>query len=531
MRKLALTLSLIILVLYGYSQTSPFHLRLEEININNMPGIQSYVSGESESLWVLMGGRIDGLHDHRPPQSFSPTYANDSIYVVDPVNNQIWTAGITQLNTDIQNQLLATNINFTQIGDSLYLLGGYGVSVIDGLHHTHGVLTVIDVPLLIQAIQNGNSITSAFTSITDTRFKVTGGYLRHIGDTFYLVGGQDFDGRYNPMGGASYTQQYTSALQTFQLSFNIGIPVVLNYNSVVDTNHLHRRDYNVLNQIFPDQTHGLTAFSGVFQIHADLPYLDVVNIKPNGYAVQPNFEQKLNNYHCASVALYDSAANESHNLFFGGIAQFYFNSQDSLMEDQSVPFVSTIGRVTRFANDSMAEYKMATTMPALLGSGAEFIHEPNVPQLDYGIIDLASIPYTETLIGYVVGGIESPQANVFMTGVASYASNRVFKVYLTKDPLSSTQDIAVNANHWVKIYPNPTIESVTVDFRLKESGMVQFTLINNEGKTVKQLKAGNYTSGQHQVKLDLPDSVQPALYFIEIKANGKEERLKLIVGE
>ena len=66
---------------------------------------------------------------------------------------------------------------------------------------------------------------------------------------------------------------------------------------------------------------------------------------------------------------------------------------------------------------------------------------------------------------------------------------------------------------------------------MKESGFVQFTLINNEGKPVKQLKSGKYAAGQHQVKLNLPDSIQPASYFIEIKANGKQERLKLIVAE
>ena len=101
MKKLVLTLSLITSFIIGYSQTSPFYLRLEEVSINSMPGIQSFVVGESDSSWVIMGGRIDGLHDHRPPQSFSSTYANDSIYVVDPVNNQIWSSGITSLGKNI----------------------------------------------------------------------------------------------------------------------------------------------------------------------------------------------------------------------------------------------------------------------------------------------------------------------------------------------------------------------------------------------------------------------------------------------
>ncbi|TAD94454.1 MAG: T9SS C-terminal target domain-containing protein [Bacteroidetes bacterium] len=97
---------------------------------------------------------------------------------------------------------------------------------------------------------------------------------------------------------------------------------------------LHRRDYNVLPQIWPDGREGATAFSGVFQPTVDLPFLTAVNIDSSGYALAPNFTQYYNHYHCANVALYSQSTQEMHNVFFGGIAQFY-DSLGVLVQDNT----------------------------------------------------------------------------------------------------------------------------------------------------------------------------------------------------
>ena len=44
-------------------------------------------------------------------------------------------------------------------------------------------------------------------------------------------------------------------------------------------------------------------------------------------------------------------------FFFGGIAQYY-DSLGILVQDNNVPFVKTIARVTRDASGTMAEYKL-----------------------------------------------------------------------------------------------------------------------------------------------------------------------------
>ncbi len=459
----------------------PFSLRLEEVSYQGMPGIQSFAIAHQDSFLLLMGGRIEGLHNHRPPVSFGRNFANDQIWLLNTQSESVTSVAFTTLPTPIQNQLYSTNINFEQVGSMLYLLGGYGIDNSDNLHHTHGVLSVVDIPSLINAIQTGGSIDTCFSYLEDTRFKVTGGHLHSINDTLYLVGGQDFDGRYNPMNGPSFTQSYTSALTKFTVDLSSGTPSVSSYSTQVDVAAFHRRDYNVVPQIFADGTLGLTAFTGVFQIGVDLPFLDVVNIKPGGYNIPAGFEQKLNQYHTAVLPLYDSTTNEMHTVFFGGIGQYYYNDLDSLIEDENVPFVKTISRVTRFSNDSLAEIRMSTDMPGYLGASAEFVHKRDLPIITNGIVDMNDLPVGETHVGYIIGGIESPQPNVFRTGVSSSASSKIFKVLLTKAAPSGMQ--MPEGDSEFNLYPNPN----TGDFTLKtpfERGSMAISIFSTSGSEV-----------------------------------------------
>ena len=85
---------------------------------------------------------------------------------------------------------------------------------------------------------------------------VTGGYLGLLNDEFYLVGGQRFMGRYNPMGpdfGPGFIQEYTNAIRRFRIADD-GTEryAITDYEETVDTAELHRRDYNLVPQIFPN---------------------------------------------------------------------------------------------------------------------------------------------------------------------------------------------------------------------------------------------------------------------------------------
>jgi hypothetical protein len=235
------------------------------------------------------------------------------------------------------------------------------------------------------------------------------------------------------MGNPTYTQVYTDAIRKFNLVDNGTTITITHLPTITDAINLHRRDYNAVPQILPNGAEGITAFSGVFQPTVDLPFLNCVNIDSTTYMVNNSFQQYYNHYHCAVVPLYSAANNEMHNVFFGGIAQFYDNL-GVLVQDNNVPFVKTIARVTRNSSGTMAEYKLPVEMPSLMGTGAEFIPIKTVPHFSNEVLKLDEFTADSTLVGYIYGGISSTAANIFFsnTGTESTASNIIYKVFVIK---------------------------------------------------------------------------------------------------
>jgi hypothetical protein len=250
----------------------------------------------------------------------------------------------------------------------------------------------------------------------------------------------------------------------------------------------------------PNGREGLTAFSGVFQENVDLPFLTCVNIDSNGYAVQAGFNQYYNHYHCAHIPLYSANDNEMHTLFFGGIAQYY-DDNGLLVKDDNVPFVNTIARVTRQSDGSMAEYKLPVTMPALLGAGSEFIPRQDISSYENGVLKLDEVDQDTTMIGYIYGGISSSAPNIFFTntGTQSQASSQIFKVFLIKNSPTSVHDINVQSKNGLGmvIYPNPSDENINVSFDLPAASVVTLTIMDVDGKVLKEYNWGYLSSGAH----------------------------------
>jgi hypothetical protein len=462
--KIVLSFLLSIIIVGTSLSQDEFTVRIEPLVIANAPSVHSFSWGKAtDGKWIILGGRIDGLHRRQPFAAFLENDNNKNVFVVDPVSNQTWSASLSVLPAALFEQLQSTNQEFIQRGNTLYTIGGYGYSATQNDHITHNKLTAIDVNGLANAVINNTNITSYFRQISDINLAVTGGHLGLLNDVFYLCGGQYFEGRYNPMGpnnGPGFIQSYTDEIRTFEISDDGTNLSILNYTAQNDTNNLHRRDYNMAPQIFPDGTSGFTMFSGVFQLTANLPWLNSVDITASGYTVNNTFNQYLSQYHSAKVPMYDSSNNVMHTLFFGGMSQYKLDANNNLIQDNNVPFVKTISKVSRFSDGSMVESSLGIEMPAFLGSGAEFIPvNNNSNYLTDEIVDLNNLPEGETLIGYIFGGIESTQENIFFinNGTQSSASNLAFKVFINKSALS-VNDVELNANNIynLKVYPNPS---------------------------------------------------------------------------
>ncbi len=432
MHKLIASLGFLVAVLSLPAQNE---LWLESVNLPLNSGLQSYAHGEHQGKWYLFGGRLDGLHRRQPWASFDNAGHNEEIWVI-AADTTAYKLSLSGISTTKFDQLRSTNINFYQLGDYLFLVGGYGISQASGNHISHPYLSIIDLSQLA-SLQAGDSIPdAAVQQIYDEDFAITGGSLKRLDSTFYLLGGHRFDGRYNPMNGPSFTQTYSNAVRRFQLSGNFPNLTVQWDSSFIDPNLLHRRDYNVSPEIREDGTMGLVAFSGVFQVQNDLPYLNAVRINQTGISEIPNFSQYYNHYHCANVAIYDPYNKAMHHLFFGGMAQ-YFDQNGVRTQDNNVPFVKTIARVSRDSLGQFQETKLQVEMPALLGSGSEFFIAPGIIEYEPGIIDYSRLNGDSILIGYIFGGIESSAPNIFFTntGTQSNATAKLYKVWMIKSQL------------------------------------------------------------------------------------------------
>jgi hypothetical protein len=170
------------------AQTSQLNIQLEEVTIPNLGGLQSYAFGQADGKWLLVGGRLDGLHRRQPWASFDVAGHNNQIWVIDPEDKKYWSATLSSLPTSIAEQLSATNMEFYQEGDYLYCIGGYGYSNAAADHVTYDKLTAIDVAKTIDAVIQGKSFTTFFRQITDSKFQVTGGKLKKLAMSItYLV--------------------------------------------------------------------------------------------------------------------------------------------------------------------------------------------------------------------------------------------------------------------------------------------------------------------------------------------------------
>lgn len=522
----------------GAVDAQNFSLNLIPLEIEELGGLQSFAFGHSHGEYLLIGGRLDGLHRRQPWASFDLAGHNDQITVVDPKNGEVWKHSISELPEILRDQLKSANICFDQKGDYLFLVGGYGYSEEVQNHITFPLLTIIHVPGMIEAVKRNSELQLQIQVIAHEKMAVTGGSLNRIHDEFYLIGGQKFIGHYNPMGpdhGPGFEQVYTNEIRKFRVEGSFPNFSLIMGESHHDRELLHRRDYNALEQILPGGRQGIIAFSGVFQEDIDLPFLNAVVIDSSKVLEAENFEQLYNHYHCPKVPLYSMDSQKMTTIFFGGIAQFY--DQDGiLVQDQNVPFVKTIAKVSMNQNGQLNEVKLEEEMPGFLGTGAEFLPLNNLPVSERGVLLFDELP-DSTHIGYILGGISSSDRNIFWTndGTQSNASDHLYELWLIKDQMTNTLD-PIDRNKIEKdfqfiVYPNPNDGTIFFTFLTNEQADIEVQILDFQGKYLKNEFYQAMPPDKYGFEITLDETQMNEFIVIRLKINGQSASRKIIMTQ
>ena len=518
---------------YSSSAQQDFSISLVPSQITSAPKIHSFAFAQHDGKWLFLGGRKNGLHGFLPPFAFPSSGINDSVFVVDPYLNQYWASSLNVLNDSIREQLSSSNMEYFQQDTVLYVTGGYGWKNTISNFITFPFLTAVDVPQVINAVVNNSTLTPFFRQIRDTLMAVAGGHLEKIDSVFYLTFGHRFDGYYNVNDTITgfFVQKYTNEVRKFQIQDDGVSLSIYNYHAIQDTVNFHRRDYNLVPQIFPDGVFGQTAFSGVFRYHINLPFLNSVDIRSDTVTVNNSFNQLLSNYDCASLPMYDSAQNFMHTIFFGGMSLYYLDTITQMnVLDSLVPFVNTISMVSRSSSGLLTEFNLPVRMPALLGTDALFIPDTSILLLHKKIISLDALDSIRR-IGFIVGGIQSPDKNISTTDPSlSFANPIVYEVIIDMHDTADASPVLTENNiEDFIVYPNPAKEKVYIDFKLKKEGAVRIELFDENGRKIQTSEIKNYAPGILNHTEINTKSFSAGNYFIRLQfgKNGLTQKLIL----
>jgi hypothetical protein len=420
----------------------------------DLPTLQSFAAGTYDGKWVMLAGRTNGLHGFTNVGSgnFPAANQNHDVWVVDPVTKQSWSRSLdsdSTMTAQTRSELTTTNTEFAQVGDRLYVAGGYGVNASGSGFSTKNAITAIDLPGIVDWVMTGNGhATDHMRQAHDASVQVTGGAMYPLGGHMRLVFGQNFSGGYIPGSNGAYTQQ----VRSFDIVDDGTTLSIANLAATPQVADYRRRDLNVYPTIKRNAdmsvANGLTALSGVFTL-TNGAWTVPVEVDANGNpsesdpAAPGTFKQGMNGYDCAKLGLFSENTGKMHEILFGGISlEDYDPATQAFIVDNNLPFINQITSVVVDSDGHYAQHRIGE-FPALydgsgnrlrFGANADFFLAPGISTYDNGVIKLDDLT-TQTTLGYIFGGLAANAPNTQgVPGAVSIASNEIFTVMYTPVP-------------------------------------------------------------------------------------------------
>jgi hypothetical protein len=504
--------------------TVPFVLEIEEVTANQAPALHSTSHAEDAGRWLFVTGRTNGLHGlTATPDPFPAQFANGAVVVYDLATDTRWSASLDGLDPAVAAPLRSTNAQFCQVGSTLYVVGGYGRNVA-GDNVTHPTLTAINVPAIIAAVQNGTALAPHVRQLVDERFAVAGGHFIRRGDHYQLVAGNRFDGDYL---GGNQVQVYTEAIRSIWLSDDGTTLSVTGYSEDSSAQNLHRRDGNVAPVVLPGGVETFSIYGGVFNSF-NLPFRNPVRVDVGSHAAG-TFQARFGHYTTPVLAMHDARDGSMHTTFFGGMGQFWYNeSTGQIVEDGLVPFIDDIATLSVAADGTTGETVLPVGMPGYFGTNAQFFQSHTLPTWSNGVVRLEALS-GRTLIGHIHGGITTDRPNPGWTGGPSEASDRVFAVFVTPQPVAAEDDAPAALLSLTQPLPNPVVSSSRMILTLGRSEDVRVELYDAVGRRVRVIHDGALAGGSHAIEID-GGGLSSGVYLVRAVAGASSLSRQVAVG-
>lgn len=509
-----------------FGQLPPYIIEIEPVITAPLPALHSFAFAQSGSKWLIIGGRTNGMHGLNSSGGFSAEYKNDAAIVIDTSTWAYYSADLNQLTKAIADPMRSTNMQYIHDGNYLYMVGGYGYDSVASMFVSFPKLTAVHVDDMINAVMNSQPIASTIRQVADTNLSICGGELGKIGNDYYLIFGHNFGGRYSDPPSPLFTQTYSNRIKKFNLSDDGTTINLSGFSYQLDTNNFHRRDFNSAAIINPNNSLGIGIYGGSFRKDSNLPYREPIRLNTAATSIS-GYQQIMNQYTCALMPIYDSVSQKMYTTFFGGISLFNFNDTTSLLSrDSDVPFVDDISTLSCNALGTYEECLMTTKLPSLLGSNAKFVPTKHVSSYANDVIRLRDLPNTKKLAGYIFGGIRAQQGNFG----SSSANDTVYRVYITPNNVNITGiEEAINNIQNTQLFPNPSNQTSTLLFTLKENAQIVISLSDITGKKVVDITNEEMQKGNQKININT-SILSAGIYICKINSNSSERIVKLVVG-
>jgi hypothetical protein len=145
-----------------------------------------YAIGQHEDYLLVFGGNIRS----DVPEQYVEDFPNQEILLLDMASRRAVAFAVGNLEGLLAEQAGATGMAFSQVGNTLYLLGGYGYSESKGEFVTFPYLTAIELDAAVEALLAGQTPKAFFYQLSDERLAIFDGIMDYNGDEFFLVGGR-----------------------------------------------------------------------------------------------------------------------------------------------------------------------------------------------------------------------------------------------------------------------------------------------------------------------------------------------------